>query len=900
MNLTEVKKSLEQQLSRSLGTGSKRNIVFWYDEKGAFAESIDTLTLDNAKIIKLDGNNMFAVKLYIEETDRESNLLVYSPLPRPDNRENWLTDTIMYSQTFSTDITSINLLNLKIDNALRSVVAKYEVFFNNADRTRKFESYNLAPYTEQRIDLGVMSALCKLPAPNFDNMVRTLLIELAHGKNDLYDSIGKFGCIDTLWEYIKKSYGYMFDEQSLEKLAILLLCSHLSHSKERKNVMRKILCFIMISVFMFSFNSSITVGQTLNDSFFETNLITELDLFYEIYEAERFERDPVFDFEIAPDIIVEYPMIWECDIQRVIWENSVLHGIDVVVDDIVIEYPEIWENDFYREIWENSVFNGIDVVIEYPEIWENAIENSVDYWLYPNETNDPYILGVEAAPLAAATLSLSRSTWSPTSGATFVAVNVTSNRTWTVSSNVTWLTVGTFVPANRTGNGSFRINATQHTGTAARTGTITVTAPGATTRTVSVTQAAPPATLTLSTPSWSPSSAASFISIGVTSNRTWTVSSNVTWLTVGTFSPTNRTGNGSFRINAAANNGTAARSGTITVNAPGATTRTVSVTQLAGRIITLNANGGSVNPTFVSVPIGSTVGNLPTPQRSGHTFAGWFTHATGGSQVFTNTIFHINTTVFARWNVTVTFNATGGIVNPTSVSRVAGFPMTSIMPIPTRTGTTLGQRFIGWYSAQTGGTQFTVNTIVPNNNFTLFARWVDNRDPVRHLNFWWQSNQIPLRTFDIHSSLPATWATNMARGRTIWNNSAAPVNFNIPSLASNNIVNARERAFDGLGRIYFRDVSGRALRRFEIQLNSTTITRHATDRNFVVGNVITSVMAHELAHAIGLQDGEQPQNGFPTVLGGWSDASLMNGGRNRNRIYGPQAFDITSVRMIYD
>jgi hypothetical protein len=49
-------------------------------------------------------------------------------LPRPANRENWLTDTIKYSQTFSTDETSLNLLNFKIDSALRHVVARYKLF----------------------------------------------------------------------------------------------------------------------------------------------------------------------------------------------------------------------------------------------------------------------------------------------------------------------------------------------------------------------------------------------------------------------------------------------------------------------------------------------------------------------------------------------------------------------------------------------------------------------------------------------------------------------------------------------------------------------------------------------------------------------------------------------------
>ena len=257
MNLTEVKKSLERQFSRDLRQGSKRNIVFWYDDEGIFADSIDALALDNVKTVKLYANNMFAVKLYIEETDRESNLLIYSPLPRPDDRENWLTDTIKYSQTFSTDETSLNLLNFKIDGALRSVVAKYKLFFRNNDRARKFESYGLAPYSESKIDLGVLSALCKLPAPNLDNVVRTLLVEMARGVIPVYDSIAKFGSLDAFWDLARKFYGYGFLEQSLEKLAVLLLCSHLSHGingnmpKEwRAYVSENSNCYVFVDNFM--------------------------------------------------------------------------------------------------------------------------------------------------------------------------------------------------------------------------------------------------------------------------------------------------------------------------------------------------------------------------------------------------------------------------------------------------------------------------------------------------------------------------------------------------------------------------------------------------------------------------------------------------------------------------
>jgi uncharacterized repeat protein (TIGR02543 family) len=43
---------------------------------------------------------------------------------------------------------------------------------------------------------------------------------------------------------------------------------------------------------------------------------------------------------------------------------------------------------------------------------------------------------------------------------------------------------------------------------------------------------------------------------------------------------------------------------------------------------------------------------LPTPTRDGHTFTGWFTAATGGTEVTTNYVFSANATIFARWTLT--------------------------------------------------------------------------------------------------------------------------------------------------------------------------------------------------------------------------------------------------------
>jgi hypothetical protein len=69
---------------------------------------------------------------------------------------------------------------------------------------------------------------------------------------------------------------------------------------------------------------------------------------------------------------------------------------------------------------------------------------------------------------------------------------------------------------------------------------------------------------------------------------------------------------------------------------------------------------------------------------------------------------------------TVTFNAQGGSVSPSTTNVNAGATVTTL-PTPTRTG---NYSFGGWFTQTNGGgTQFTASTVV-NADITLYAKWV--------------------------------------------------------------------------------------------------------------------------------------------------------------------------------
>ncbi|MBO7458015.1 MAG: InlB B-repeat-containing protein [Paludibacteraceae bacterium] len=60
-------------------------------------------------------------------------------------------------------------------------------------------------------------------------------------------------------------------------------------------------------------------------------------------------------------------------------------------------------------------------------------------------------------------------------------------------------------------------------------------------------------------------------------------------------------------------------------------------------------NGGTCSPTSSLVASGSAIGSLPTANRSGYTFNGWFTSASGGTQINASTTVSANTTYYAQF-----------------------------------------------------------------------------------------------------------------------------------------------------------------------------------------------------------------------------------------------------------
>lgn len=234
MNIDEITKKLKEAFDKPLKDGERRRLIFWMDRDHEFVDMIDEININNVKIHKWTESNHFYTKYLLEEIDPASHYLIYTTNDI-NNEDNWLWDTVQYSQTFYADKISLLMNDLGIDPSLRSVVKQFEKFFNNRKLYSKFKSYALTSYSIENIEVGIMSACCNLRTPEFEGVLKAILMDdLDEQNNKHIQAMAKFFDPQVFWKYVRDRYGYNPSSPSLKTLLIHLTVTALSHAVDVK------------------------------------------------------------------------------------------------------------------------------------------------------------------------------------------------------------------------------------------------------------------------------------------------------------------------------------------------------------------------------------------------------------------------------------------------------------------------------------------------------------------------------------------------------------------------------------------------------------------------------------------------------------------------------------------
>lgn len=207
-------------------TGDTRKLVFWYDEQGEFVEDIDGFELQNAKVYRLEPDNQFYTKYFLERLDQTTNYLIYAPFSKPPVKDNHLVDTIKYSKQFYADRASLLAADLGIDERYKTVIQKYIKFFGAKDRTRRFYDFEIENFTEDIIEIALMSACCKTRTASFEEVVRVVITEDNLEQNKLLAEFDKYDLLPAFWRFSEQQFGYSDPEPNLEKLVNTLFITY--------------------------------------------------------------------------------------------------------------------------------------------------------------------------------------------------------------------------------------------------------------------------------------------------------------------------------------------------------------------------------------------------------------------------------------------------------------------------------------------------------------------------------------------------------------------------------------------------------------------------------------------------------------------------------------------------
>jgi uncharacterized protein (TIGR02687 family) len=236
MNMGQIVSALSDIFKEPLKNGEQRKIVFWMDKDKEFTEEIGEMTIDGVKVHTLTDRNQFYTKHLLEEEDTTSSYLIFTDIEL-GLEDNWLADTVLYSKTFYADRVSLLISELHIDPSLRAVIKKYERFFNNKERFRKFQTYGIEAYSEQNIELAIMSVLCYVKTLDFEAVLKAVLLETIDDDENKYLSLmEKYFDIQIFWTYMANHYGYNREEKTLKTLFIHLTVTAFSHSVSEKHL----------------------------------------------------------------------------------------------------------------------------------------------------------------------------------------------------------------------------------------------------------------------------------------------------------------------------------------------------------------------------------------------------------------------------------------------------------------------------------------------------------------------------------------------------------------------------------------------------------------------------------------------------------------------------------------
>lgn len=213
-------------------------IVFWYDPKQDFEDTLSTLNLKEVNLLRLNEESALALKIRLEFEDSKGRYLLYAPFVEPEPENDWLMDIRLYSCTFYADRASILMEELGLSSpSLRVYLEKHQFFFRSQDRLQRLKKWVNAEDTENDLDLKMIAVLARAEQPHVYNILMKLFEGFCEDSRcdlnkipRIWEDIQKQDLDTVFWGFMEEIFGHKTEHPNLTDLLIRLLVTDLAQN----------------------------------------------------------------------------------------------------------------------------------------------------------------------------------------------------------------------------------------------------------------------------------------------------------------------------------------------------------------------------------------------------------------------------------------------------------------------------------------------------------------------------------------------------------------------------------------------------------------------------------------------------------------------------------------------
>ena len=231
-----MQSQLNARFRRPLEEYYERRIIVWRDEEGSFADQVEELSLDNARVLVMRENTMFTLRRQIEVEFARENILLYCPMRFEKAEDNWLQDVFLYSEEFRADYWSMLFDELNIENTRenRDFARSVAPFFKSRERRNRLMALKKGYPDARALRDGVLCAACGVRTGGLAEAVRAVLSVPDGEENEPLAAIEKYCGKDAFWDAMREAYGYEGARETTRLCLHLLVSAALIGADEQR------------------------------------------------------------------------------------------------------------------------------------------------------------------------------------------------------------------------------------------------------------------------------------------------------------------------------------------------------------------------------------------------------------------------------------------------------------------------------------------------------------------------------------------------------------------------------------------------------------------------------------------------------------------------------------------